>query len=201
MKNSEEYKSYILCQNSDLPMTSYDVESLFTNVPVAETVEVILDKIFIEPSDTFLISYDRCHFKKLLELAVLDTAFILNDCLYKQVDGMAMGSPLGPTFSNIFMCSLEEKVLENCPLNVYPLVYKSFVDDTFVLFKSAFHLHQFHFYINEMLPNVKFILEKEENGQLPVLDLLVSRHNVSFNSSVFRKKTYWSGFKSLCACF
>ena len=86
-------------------MVSYDVESLFTNVPVLETVNIILDKIFIEP-DSLFQGFNKENFKKLLDLAVQDTFFVFNGELYKQTDGMAMGSPLGPIFANVFMSSL-----------------------------------------------------------------------------------------------
>ena len=84
-------------------MVSFDVESLFTNVPLIETINLILDSLF--PSDTTVFhGFNKNDFRKVLELAVLDTYFIFNGKVYKQTDGMAMGSPLGPTFSNIFMC-------------------------------------------------------------------------------------------------
>ena len=57
-----------------------------------------------------------------------------NNELYKQTDGMAMGSPLGPIFANIFMSSLEETFLDDCPLLFRPLFYKRYVDDTVALF-------------------------------------------------------------------
>ena len=90
-------------------MVSLDVESLFTNVPVEETIEIILDKIFISP-DTVFNNFNKTNFRKLLELAVLDTSFVFNDTAYKQIDGLSMGSPLGHSFANIFMCSLEERI-------------------------------------------------------------------------------------------
>ena len=34
-------------------------------------------------------------------------SFIFNNKFYKQIDGVAMGPPLGPALINIFMCSFE----------------------------------------------------------------------------------------------
>ena len=36
-------------------------------------------------------------------------------CLYKQIDGVTMGSPLGPTLANFFLGQLEEKYLLKIP--------------------------------------------------------------------------------------
>ena len=50
---------------------------------------------------------DSCHFKQLLTLAVESSCFVFNDLYYKQIEGVAMGSPLGPTFANLFLAYCE----------------------------------------------------------------------------------------------
>ena len=188
-RNSEHFKEKILPQDSDLFMTSMDVESLFTNVPVEETIQIILDKIFTSP-DTVFNDFNATDFKKLLQLAVQDTAFIFNGKAYIQTDGMAMGSPLGPTFANIFMCSLEERLLDECPLASRPLLYGRYVDDTFLLFRGKEQAEIFLEYANGMHPNIKFTIEYENDNKLPFLDVLVVRENERFNTTIFRKKTF-----------
>ena len=189
IRNSEHFKERILPQFSDLYMISLDVESLFTNVPVDETIQIILDKLFTDP-DTVFNDFNRTDFKKLLQLAVQDTAFIFNGKAYIQKDGMAMGSPLGPTFANIFMCSLEERMLDECPLAIHPFFYGRFVDDTFLLFRSNEQAVAFHDYANKMHQNITFTSEHEEDNKLPFLDTLISRHEDGFSTTVYRKKTF-----------
>ncbi|XP_069975882.1 uncharacterized protein, partial [Penaeus vannamei] len=70
-------------------------------------------------------------------------------------DGVAMGSPLGPTLANAFL-SHEHIWLSNCPIPFKPLYYKRFVDDTFLIFKSQEHGQEFLSYLNSQHPNVKF---------------------------------------------
>ena len=103
--NSSEFVPQILSQNSNHFMVSYDVSSLFTNVPLYETIDIILEKLF-EDDDGLYQGFDKASFKKLLELAVLDTHFVFNGKLYKRVEGMAMGSPLSPTFALIYICAI-----------------------------------------------------------------------------------------------
>ena len=65
---------------------------------------------------------------------MFESFFIFDGKFYEQCDGIAMGSPLGPTLANVFMCHFENIWLENCPSHFKPIVYRRFVDDTFLLF-------------------------------------------------------------------
>ena len=107
-----------------------------------------------------------------------------------QVDGMAMGSPLGPTLANTFMCSLAERFLDQCPASFKPLFYKRYVDDTFVLFKDRSHAELFLNFINNFHSNIKFSMDMEANNHLSFLDISVSRENNEFVTGVFRKSMF-----------
>ena len=120
----------------------------------------------------------------------MDTHFIFNGNIYKQTDGMAMGSPLGPTFANIFMCFLEELFLDQCPHHFKPLFYRRYVDNTFVLFRDKSHANMFLEFITSFHPNIKFTMDVECNEQLSFLDILVSRSNSHFITGIFRKNMF-----------
>ena len=130
---------------------------LFLCLAVEETIDIIMEKIFSEPN-TIFHNFNATDFRKLLELAVLDTAFIFNGYVFKQVDGMAMGSPLGPIFANIFMCKFEEQLLDSCPLRFYPLFYRRYVDDTFALFRTRDDANAFLDFANNRHHNIRFSL-------------------------------------------
>ena len=80
-------------------MTSFDTEFLFTNIPLAETINICVDKLF---KNTKVNNLTKESFRSLLELATLDSFFISDGKYYKQKDGVAMSSPLGPTLANVF---------------------------------------------------------------------------------------------------
>ena len=189
LQNSAKFIPEILEQDCNSYMVSFDVQSLFTNVPLIETIEIILNKLF-PTQNTVFNGFDMFNFRRILEIAVIDTHFIFNDKIYKQVDGMAMGSPLGPTFANIFMCHLEELYLNQCPASFAPLFYKRYVDDTFVLFKERNHAIQFLEFINSFHSNIRFTMDTESDNHLAFLDINVSRANGRFVTNVYRKKTF-----------
>ena len=68
---------------------SYDVESLFTNVPVLDTIDYILEEIYDRKKLAPLC--DRKIFKKLLITLTCDNTFMFDDKFFKQKDGCTMG--------------------------------------------------------------------------------------------------------------
>ena len=105
-------------------------------------------------------------------------------------DGVAMGSPLGPTLANVFMCHFENIWLENCPAHFKPIIYKSFVDDTFLLFRTKDHVEKFKNYLNKQHKIIKCTSEIEENGSLLFLDITITPENNKFVTSVYSKPTF-----------
>ena len=125
-----------------------------------------------------------------MQLAVKENHFLFNGRLYDQIDGVAMGSPLGPTLANIFMSVLETKFMANCPSEFKPILYRRYVDDTYCLFEKVEHVEKFLAYLNGQHPNIKFTYEIEEENSLPFLDVLVTWDGSAFVTDLFRKKTF-----------
>ena len=61
--------------NNHKVMCSFDVESLFTNIPLDEVIDICINKLFPEPSTKFH-NFSKNQFKILLELAVKNTYFL-----------------------------------------------------------------------------------------------------------------------------
>ena len=190
VSNSYEFVNLVrdFSHKDDYFMVSYDVESLFTNIPLQETIDICLDSLFV--SCDRVLNITRNFFKSFLELSVLNSYFIFDNKLYVQKEGVGMGLPLGPTFANIFMCFHENKWLDLCPSEFRPLLYKRYVDDCFVIFKSSAHAENFFEFLNNQHPNINFTMEKESNGQLSFLDVQVKRIGGRLETSVFRKSTF-----------
>ena len=127
-------------------MASFDVESLFTNIPLDETIDICMTSLFSTTAQVLGITAK--YFRSLLELAVMNSYFIFNDKFYRQKEGVGMGLPLGPTFANIFMCYYEKVWLASCPPNFAPIFYRRYVDDCFLLFRKPSHVDSFLRFLN-----------------------------------------------------
>ena len=95
----------ILTQISDLYMASLDVHVLFTNIPLDETTDICVEKLLKTPN-TLVKGISKNDFYDLPDrhLATnLESFFTFNKKFYVQVDGVAMGSHLGPTLAKIFL--------------------------------------------------------------------------------------------------
>ena len=75
-----------------------------------------------------------------------------------------MGSPLGPTLGNAFLCHFVKKWLSECPVQILTNFYKRYVDDIFVTFNSCPQLLKFVDYMNPRHPNIKFTFKVEKNN-------------------------------------
>ena len=54
-----------------------------------------------------------------------------------------MGSPLGPTLANVFLCFHQEIWLDNSSVEFKPVIYRRFTDDTFLLIRPKEHIEKF----------------------------------------------------------
>ena len=95
-----------------------------------------------------------------------------------------------PLFANIFLSFHEKSWFYNCPSLFKPLLYRRYVGECFLLFRSLDHEPLFLIYLNRQHHNISFTSELEKNGQLPFLDVEITRSNGKFSSSVYRKPTF-----------
>ena len=125
--NSESfYDAFSIVPHADsYLMVSINVDTLFTNMPLFKTISTFLT-ISLPSSSTFL-EMIRPIFEQILELSVINSFFLYNGALYKQVEGLGAGLPLGPVY--IFMSFRENNWLSKCFSSLKPVFYKRYVND------------------------------------------------------------------------
>ena len=96
-------------------LVSYDVTSLFINIPPQETIDIAINRIFNHNPN---LNNTKKELKKLLLFATSHSHFIFNRKFYNQIDGVAMGSPLVPFLANIFMGFYASKWLNEYNLTI-----------------------------------------------------------------------------------
>ncbi|CAF2854046.1 unnamed protein product [Rotaria sp. Silwood2] len=177
----ERNKTYIKC--------SFDVESLYTNVPVNEAIEITLDYMY-KPRKLIDVPLNRDQMKILLNLSVTNSPFRFHNKIYKQIDGVAMGNPLAPIIADLWMQKMEEKL--NKFRTNRPIVWLRYVDDIFCLFTiSETKIKDFHSRINKWHDNLNFTLELESNNSISFLDVCVTQDEEDkLTTSLYRKPTH-----------
>ena len=169
----------------NVKLVSYDVESLFTNVPLSEVIDIACDYVYAHDSPS-KPSFERKHFKKLLQIAT-SGEFLYRDKLFKQIDGVAMGSPLGPTLANLFLANMESTWVASASA---PVCYFRYVDDIFALFRNENDCSsEFLQYLNSRHNNLRFTMEIGPSS-LPFLDTLIDISNTDIRIGVYRKPTH-----------
>ena len=119
VKDSFQFAEEICEQDPTLSMGSSDVDSFFTNILLDETIDICVNQLF-ENTDT-VEGFTKSELKQLL--ATKESYFIFNDLLYKQIDGIAMYSPLEPSLANAFLSYHEKNWLNNCPQGFKPIFF------------------------------------------------------------------------------
>ena len=186
LKSSSDFIDLLETSKPEGIIASLDIESLFTNVPIDDTIDMILDETYNHPHlpppkiPPYIL-------KELLNVCTKEAPFRCpKGNLYVQVEGVAMGSPLGPVFANFYMGKLEKTLFSNS--NIKPSIYARYVDDIFVQVKNEEELKSLKelFQSNSKL---KFTFELSSQSKLPFLDILIEQRQNTFNTKVYHKPT------------
>ena len=89
----------------------FDIASLFANVPLKRTIEIILKRVFEDKLiNTTLI---KRTLKRLLLDCATKTAFSFDNIFYEQTDGVSMGCSLAPVLANIILTQFEKAIVDD----------------------------------------------------------------------------------------
>ena len=147
-----------------------------------ETVRICADTLysgkFIPPD------FPKAVFIELMQMATSGVKISFNNTMYRQTDGIAMGSPLDPVLANIFVGYNENKLFD---FSTKPQLYKRYVDDTFAIFENEAECDEFFNILHSLHLALKFTSEKEESESLAFLNVKIQKSDSKFITSVYRK--------------
>ena len=115
----------IICGSLNEKYVSYDVKSLFTNIPVDKTINYIIHEISQKRKLPQICS--KTIFKRLLYKLTTVALFQFNYKLFKQLDSGPMGGPLSVTLFNIHMIWMETDVV----VPVTRMLYKRYTNNIY----------------------------------------------------------------------
>ena len=177
-------KSTVL--ENDEEILSYDVESLFTNIPIKETIDYICDEIY--RNDAIEPMCKESIFCKLLYKLSSQCVFSVNNQLIKQMDGCPMGGPISFVFLDIFMNKMERDIV----IQIAPNLCKCYVDDTFAKRKKN-KPDDLYNALNNYHSNINLTVEVDPRR---FLDTEIISNGNCFETKVFHKDTklatHWS---------
>ena len=95
LKDSFEFVSMSNKQDHNFFMYSFEIDSLFMNVSLEETKEIVIKNVFVRKRK--INGLGKSDIRDLLNLTTMGTVFYFNGNYYKQLDSVVMGSLLAPT--------------------------------------------------------------------------------------------------------
>ena len=129
-KNSPIFICNVKIENYEI-MISFDVTSLYTNVPIKDTINIIKDLIEHDQEFSNKTKIPTSEFLDLVTLVLTKTWFLFNGKYLSQTDGVAMGGPASSVVAEIYMQSHESTALTTT--DTPPKVWKRFVDDVYAI--------------------------------------------------------------------
>ena len=190
MTNSVHFASVISSekiQDHEI-MVSFDVESLFTNVPIEGAVQAALRKLGSNPTLVDRTTLTPAQIANLFDFVLRSTYFQCNGSIYEQREGAAMGSPISGVIANLYMETFEEQAIDSAPFK--PKILKRYMDDTFTILDRD-RVDSFLQHLNSQQPTIRFTMKTENDNKIAFLDASVSREpDGRLTTSVYRKPTH-----------
>ncbi|XP_076055142.1 uncharacterized protein LOC143033536 [Oratosquilla oratoria] len=167
-------------------IASLEVENLFTNISVDRTIQYITFRVY-HNNDTSNCDIPESVMKKLLECCTKEVPFTCpRGTKYCQIDGVAMGSPLGVLFTIFFfMGRIEKEVFDEVQR---PRIHCRYIDDIFVMTEDIQQIEALQRRFKEA-SGLNFTIEHSNEDPLPFLDVLVKQEKEAFNTSAYVKST------------
>ena len=167
-------------------MVSFDVTSLYANIPIIDALNIIKDYVNNNDQFTRKTAIPQDKFLVLVHLVLITTWYTFNPQFYQQTDGVDTGGAASWTTAEIYVQAYEHTAMTTA-LHP-PKVWERFVDDVYSILKRT-DLENFFNHINNLYQNIKFTIEKESNGKLACLDTLLKR--IDLWIGIQEGYTYW----------
>ena len=174
----------------DCSLLCADIDSLYPNIPLSEGLQYMKESIAHHSSELKQFDPKQTDFIcDLMHFVLHNNYFTFGDnCIFKQINGTAMGTPAAVVFACLFLDTLERKVIQST--NVEPLLFKRYIDDIFAIFKNEGDAKLFITTFNSVLPTIKCSSPTISSSDGIFLDLVIFKGPRFMKEQCFDTKIY-----------
>ncbi|GFN76433.1 hypothetical protein PoB_000293900 [Plakobranchus ocellatus] len=162
-----------------------DVSALYTNIPHGEGIGACKSalKKWRDPNSTPSSSF-LCD---LIKIILTCNRFQFADDMWLQIHGAAMGKCMAPSYANLFMGELEDKLLASAATK--PKIWLRYIDDIFLIWThGCSNLDTFIAHANNFHPSIKFS-STISSFHVSFLDVLISLSDGILHTDLYSKPT------------
>lgn len=164
-------------------LVTFDVRSLYTNVPVEEGIQRVRRAFLRQPDP----NRPDAEILELLHLSLTHNDFVYEDQTYVQISGVAMGKAFGGSFCNVYMGEWEMTALASAYLR--PSLWLRYQDDILCLWEhSADALDAFARHLNAQDRSIQVEMQHSPTA-IRFLDLELFRDGTEVGHRVAFKQT------------
>lgn len=186
-------------------LVSFDVTSLYTNIPHELGLEAI--KFWLGKSYSLIDDrFNENFIIEALNIILERNTFYFNKIFYNQIRGTAMGTKVAPTYATLVLGYLEEtlysKMKDKYGSSFSEFIkenFKRFLDDCFIIWNKNTSLAEFHDELNSLHSSITFTFESSDE-ELPFLDVLVKLDNGRISTDIYSKPTDTKSYLEFNSC-
>jgi len=156
----------------NIKFASFDINGMYSNIPITDLMTTLRKLCEVNNVD------DRTtqDIMRIAQTLVLQNYFRFRDTIYIQNEGLAMGAPTSSILSEVYLQYMENTTVYELLIKLKVEDYFRYVDNILVMYKDDKNIHRVLEDFNNLIPNMKFTLEKEYN-KINFLDITITKNH------------------------
>ncbi len=147
-----------------LTLATLDVKALYPSIPHGTGIAFALQQAIPTHPPSSKTHPLKTMLREMLTLILQGNTFEFAAKHFKQVKGVAMGTPVAPTLANLFMGKVEKDALLSWT-RTQPIVWLRFIDDILVILEDTPEiLEALVSHLNKQVSSIKFTSEYSQNS-------------------------------------
>ncbi|XP_067139186.1 uncharacterized protein [Centruroides vittatus] len=161
--------------------TVMDFESLYPSINLTSCFKELIEFLIQQNQE---VEKFMENLQNLADLICFHSFFKFNGVIYKQKNGVAMGSPTSGFLCELVIRKLEKNIIEDFADGI--VIYKRYVDDVLIIWKDDQRINDFLTAINDNEHGLKLKLEQKSQRNIHFLDI-----NMEFKLRNIQTTVYW----------